>query len=146
MFYICKGSLYTVILTSIMLLFFAGCAGNHAYKPNPVDLYVDAVQLAELNEDNRAVEKLNTAVVLNQRFSPAYSLLGEIYQQMEDYPQSAAYYEKATELNPWSFSDYFHLGRVYQIMEQFAEAVRAYVKAVELKPTHLDANMGAAES
>jgi tetratricopeptide (TPR) repeat protein len=124
-----------------ILLFSAGCAREQ----RAVELYVDAVMLDELNEQDKAVEKLNTAVQVNKRFSLAYSLLGDIYQKAKNYEKSAASYEKATELNPWSFGDYFNLGRDYQIMEKFTLAVKAYAKACELKPGHLDSHINAAK-
>ena len=65
---------------------------------------------------------------------------------MKNYEKNTASYEKATELNPWSFRDYFNLGRVYQLMEKFRRAAKAYVKACELTPDHLDAHTGAATS
>ena len=105
-----------ICLTSLILLFSAGCA----QEQQTVELYVDAIALRELDENEKAVEKLNSAVQLNKRFSLAYSLLGEIYQEIRDYEKSTASYEKATELNPWSFKDYFNLGRVYQVMKKFA--------------------------
>jgi tetratricopeptide (TPR) repeat protein len=132
-----------VCLTGVILLFLAGCARE---QQQAVDLYVDAVMLREFDENEMAVEKLNSAVKLDNRFSFAYSLLGEIYQETEDYEKSAASYEKATELNPWSFKDYFNLGRVYQIMKEFAQAVKAYARACELKPNHLEAHVGVAQS
>jgi tetratricopeptide (TPR) repeat protein len=76
----------------------------------------------------------------------AYSLLGEIYMKIQQYDNSAAALEKATELNPWSFKDFFNLGRVYELMERFAEAVRAYSRAAQLEPQDLQANIGAARS
>jgi tetratricopeptide (TPR) repeat protein len=121
-------------------------SGGCGQEQRSVDLYVDAVMLKELNENEMAVEKLNSAVKLNKRFSLAYSMLGEIYQETEDYEKSAASYEKATELNPWSFKDYFNLGRVYQIRKKFTQAVKAYVKACELKPDYLEAHINAAKS
>ena len=63
------------LLTSAILLFAVGCAPQE----QAIDLYVDAVMLAELDENEKAVEKLNTSVRLNSNFSLAYSLLGEIY-------------------------------------------------------------------
>jgi tetratricopeptide (TPR) repeat protein len=132
-----------VCLTGVILLFSAGCARE---QQQAVDLYVDAVMLREFDENEMAVEKLNSAVKLDNRFSFAYSLLGEIYQETEDYEKSAASYEKATELNPWSFKDYFNLGRVYQVMKEFAQAVKAYARACELKPNHLEAHVGVAQS
>ena len=125
----------------IVLLYLGGCAPSN----REIDLYVDAVMLRQQGENQKAVEKLDAAVQVNERFSLAHSLLGEIYRQMNDYQKSAASYEKATKLNPWSFQDFFGLGRVYQVMKQFAKAVRAYARACELKPDHLEAHVGAAK-
>jgi len=136
-----RGPLWLCI-TILAALLSAGCS----QQQQAVDLYVDAVMFKELNENEMAVEKLNSAVQLNKRFSLAYSLLGEIYQEMKDYEKSAASYESATKLNPWSFKDYFNLGCVYRIMKKFAQAVSAYVKACELKPDHLESHIGAAQS
>ncbi len=124
------------------LLFSGGCGRQQ----QSIDLYVDAVMLKEFDENEIAVEKLNSAVKLNKRFSLAYSLLGEIYEEMEDYEASAASYEKAAELNPWSFKDYFNLGRVYKIMKKLPQSAGAYVKACQIKPGNLDAHINAARS
>ena len=101
------------------LFFFAGCTQSK----QAVNLYVDAVMLQEMDQTDEALEKLNTAVEINPKFSLAYSLLGDIYQGMDQYEQSAGAYEKATELNPWSFHDFFNLGRVRQILKEYALAV-----------------------
>ena len=121
-------------------------SGGCGQEQRSVDLYVDAIMLKELNENEKAVEKLNSAVRLNKDFSLAYSMLGEIYQETEDYEKSIASYEKATELNPWSFKDYFHLGQLYQITKNPQWAVQAYTKACEIKPEDLEANINAAKA
>ncbi len=126
---------------SAVILFCFGCAQEN----QAVKLYVDALSHRELNENKQAVEKLNASVQANQRFSLAYSLLGEIYQQANNYDESAAAYEKAAQLNPWSFSDYFNLGRVYQVMRKFTQAVKAYARACELEPSHLEAHKNTAK-
>jgi len=130
-----------IFITSLALLFFVGCADEQ----RAVELYVDAVMHNELDENEQAIEKLNTAVGLNRRFSPAYSLLGEVYEKLKDYDKSAASYEKAAKLNPWSFRDYFNLGRVYQIMKKFAEAIRAYNYAIGINPGHRDSHINTAK-
>lgn len=132
--------LFYICIAGLILLFCASCT----QKQQAVELYVDAVMLNELDEREKAVEKLNSAVKVNNRFSLAYSLLGEIYQEMENYERSAAAYEKAAGLNPWSFKDCFNLGRVYQITKKFVQAVKAYVRACELKPNHFDAHINTA--
>lgn len=138
----CFATMRVLCVCIVGLLVFGGCG----QEQRSVDLYVDAVMLKELNENERAVEKLNSAVKLNKRFSLAYSMLGEIYQETEDYEKSAASYEKATELNPWSFKDYFNLGRVYQIRKKSEQAAKAYAKACEIKPDYIEAHINAAKS
>jgi tetratricopeptide (TPR) repeat protein len=127
-FLLCK-----VFVLTLILVFSPGCS-RQQQKNRAVGLYVDAVMLRELDQNRRAIEKLNSAVKEDNRFWPAYSLLGDIYKDLMDYPQSATSYEKATELNPLSFKDYFNLGRVYQLMKKSAPAVKAYVRACELPP------------
>lgn len=134
--------LFFLFIAVLSLFAVSGCGPEQ----RAVDLYVDAVMLREIDENKMAVEKLNTVVEMNGKFTLAHSMLGEIYEQMEEYEKSAASYENATKLNPWSFKDYFGLGRVYQIMERFADAVRAYVRACEIKPNHFEAHLNAAKS
>jgi superkiller protein 3 len=130
-----------ITIISLALLFFAGCQS----RQQAVELYVDAVMLKELNENEKAVQKLDKAITIDKHFSLAHSLLGEIYEQMKDYPKAAASYQNATQLNPWSFKDYFSLGRVYQTMKEFTLAVNAYRRAAQLKPDHLEANLNTAK-
>ena len=89
-----------VCLTGMIVLFFSGCSQQQA----AIDLYVDAVMFRELDENQKAIEKLDSSVQLNKRFSLAYSLLGEIYQEIKEYEKSAAAYESAAALNPWSLN------------------------------------------
>src|SRR5512140_339017 len=101
-----------LLFTGSMLvsaLVFSGCSNNQ----KAVNLYVDAVMLNDMAETNQAVAKLNEATAANPKFSIAYSLLGQIYQQMNDYQKSAQSYEKATSINSWSYRDYLNLGKVY---------------------------------
>jgi tetratricopeptide (TPR) repeat protein len=135
----------TAVITCVLFCLFAGCGRRFGKGNSPVDLYVDAVTLQQAGYPNEAIEKLDTAIKKEEDFSQAYSLKGDIYQQMQQYEKSAQAYQKATELNTWSFYDFFNLGKVYQAMKKFAEAVRAYVRACELQPDHLQAHINTAE-
>ncbi len=132
--------------TTFFFLLFAtvflssGCARQEA-----VNLYVDAVMLNELDQQDQAIEKLNTAIQQDSSFTLAYSFLGDIYQNLKDYEKSAVAYEKATELNNWSFKDFFNLGKVYQVMQKFRKAVNAYVRACQLEPQHFQAHLNTAK-
>lgn len=132
------------LLSMICMLLSSGCAGNN--KVRAVELYIDAEVFNELGEKQRAVKKLNAAVEADRNFSLAYSLLGKIYEQLDDYQNSAASYEKATSLNPLSFEDFFNLGRVYQLMKKFVKAIEAYSTASELEPLHLETRINTAQS
>jgi tetratricopeptide (TPR) repeat protein len=140
-----QGIIRSLSIVSVFIctvLFSAGCSNNQ----KAVNLYVDAVMLNDMAETTQAVGKLNEATTANPKFSIAYSLLGQIYQQMNDYPKSSNAYEKATSINKWSYRDYLNLGKVYQAMKKFNFAVKAYVRATEIKPNAAPAHLGAAES
>ena len=72
-------------LASIAASFLPGCAN----RQRAVELYVDAVMLAETNDNEAAIEKLNSAVQAKKDFALAYSLLGQLYQEIRDYEKSA---------------------------------------------------------
>lgn len=119
--------------------------GAEQQREKAVSLYVDAMMLNDLNEHEKAIQKLNTAVDLDPHFALAYSLKGDILQNMKKYEDSADAYEKATEMDPWSFKDFFNLGKVCQAIKQFARAAKAYVAACNLDPEHYAAHIGAAK-
>ncbi|MEN8127959.1 MAG: tetratricopeptide repeat protein [Planctomycetota bacterium] len=114
-------------------------------REQAVSMYVDAMMLNDLNAREQAIRKLNLAIELDPKFSLAYSLKGDILQEMEKYEDSANAYEQATVHDPWSFKDFFNLGKVCQIIEQWARAAKAYVSACKLAPQHYPAHLGAAQ-
>jgi tetratricopeptide (TPR) repeat protein len=135
----------TAALTCVLLSFFVGCGRTIGKGGSPVDLYVDAVTLNQAGYPDQAIEKLDTAIDKQQDFSQAYSLKGDIFQQMQQYEKSAESYQKATELNAWSFHDFYNLGKVYQFMKKLSEAVAAYARACEIRPDHLEAHVNIAK-
>ncbi|MBL7214868.1 MAG: hypothetical protein ISS71_04245 [Phycisphaerae bacterium] len=70
-------------------------------REQAVSLYVDAMMLNDLNEREKAIQKLNMAVNLDPEFALAFSLKGDILQDMENFEESADAYERATVLDPW---------------------------------------------
>ncbi|MCK5428796.1 MAG: hypothetical protein KAI94_04955, partial [Anaerolineales bacterium] len=61
-----------------------------ASQREAVSLYVDAMMLKELNEQDKALVKLDAALALDPKFALGYSLKGDIYQMGADYEKSAA--------------------------------------------------------
>jgi len=134
-----------MILSVILLSGIVGCRGRLDTSSSPVDLYVNAITLHQMERNEEAIEKLDAAIEKKEDFSLAHSLKGDIYQQMQQYRQSAAAYEEAAKLNSWSFHDFFNLGRVYQAMMKFTAAVSAYARACELEPNNLQAHINTAD-
>ncbi len=77
------GLIICICLTGVILLFSAGCEEQQQAKA--IDFYIDGVMLKELGENKMAIERLNSAVKLNEHLPSAYSLLGDIYQETKDY-------------------------------------------------------------
>lgn len=140
-----KKTVTNIAILSITLIFiFSGCGGL-GKGGEPIEFYVNAITMQEMGRQQDAIDNLNIAIEKQEDFSLAYSLKGDIYQQMGDYEKSTTAYEKAAELNPWSFHDFFNLGKVYQMMKDFVKAAGAYAKACELEPNHLDAHLNTAK-
>jgi len=129
-------------LLGLILLLLSGCR----QQQDAISLYVDAVSLREAGHNAAAVDKLNAAVESDTGFALAYSLLCEIYQEMNDYTRSAAACSNAVAINPWSFEDQFNLGWSFLMINRPELASRAFSKACELNPGHLAANINAAMS
>ena len=133
--------IFLILFLSLFLLVFSGCQKQQTAR----DFYIDAVMLNELNQKDNATEKLNAAVKINPKYSIAYSMLGDIYLEKKEYEKSAAAYETATKLFPWSFDDFFNLGKNYQVMGLFDKAIPAYTRACQLGNSSLQANYNNAQ-
>lgn len=118
-----------------------GCAERR----QPVDLYLDAVMLRELGEDESAVRKLQAAVAQDPDFVLAHSELGKAYLALNDFKGATEAFRRATALDPWSFQDHMDLATAYRELGRFREAARVFVRAGELNTESLEAQLGAAE-
>ncbi len=123
--------------------FLGGCAQP---QERAAELYTEAIVLRETDGRQQAIEKLKEAVEVNDEFSLAHSMLGDLYMEAGEYEQSELAYERATELNYYSFHDFFNLGTVRQVLTKFAEAAKAFVRAAQIEPTNAQAHFQAAKS
>lgn len=131
---------YGFVLT-LICSFLTGCGESQ----QAAELYAEAIVLKETQQSDQAIEKLKQAIEVNSEFSLAHSMLGDLYMESGDYEKSETAYEKATELNNFSFHDYFNLGKVRQILMKFAQAAKAYVRACEIEPDNFQAHINAAK-
>ena len=129
-----------LVLVLACLLFLAGC--NEAERA--AQLYTEATILNDTQEKEQAIEKLKQAIELSSEFTLAHSLMGDIYLEVGDYDKSEQAYDKATQLNDFSFHDFFNLGKVRQVLKKFELAAKAYVRACEIDPNNAPAHLNAA--
>ena len=111
-----------------------------------VNLYLDAVALRELGQDQLAVEKLNEVVKADPDFVLAYAELGKACRKLGEHEKALAAFRQAAKLDPWSFEYHLNLARTYEKLDKHPQAADAYARAVELDPNSFEALAGAAGS
>jgi len=109
-----------------------------------VEVYLDAVMLRELGQNDLAIEKLKQVVETDPNFAFAYSEMGAVYRAVGDLDNAGMAFQRAAELDSWSFSDHMDLAGVRREQGRYAEAAAAYARAAELAPEDLAAQVGAA--
>ncbi|MBN1508791.1 MAG: tetratricopeptide repeat protein [Sedimentisphaerales bacterium] len=141
-----SGPKTSAILVSLSFPFAAlGLIAGCAPKQPPGDVYLDAVMLRELGQDELAVAKLNAVVAADPDFALAYSELGKAHQKLGNREKALAAFRKAAALNPWSFENHMNLAAACKRLDHYPEAADAYARAADLDPKSLDARIGAAE-
>jgi len=117
-----------------------GCARLWFPEQRAVEHYVSAMSYHVDQQDFLAIDELQAAVQLDQDFSLAYSLMGDLYRQNGHLEQAVDAYENACRIDPWDFDDHFHLGQTFQGLERFAAAIKPLLRACFLQDDHIEAN------
>ncbi len=118
----------------------SGCAE----RQQAVDLYLDAVMLRELGQDEAAVRQLKAAVAQDPDFALAQSELGRAYLALNELELAAEAFRQAVRLDPWSFQDHMDLATAYERLGRFREAAQVFARAGELDSESLEAQLAAA--
>jgi len=109
-----------------------------------MDLYLDAVALRELGQEDLAVKKLDAVVAADPDFALAYAELGKACQAQGNHEKALAAFREVVRLDTWSFEGHVNLARTYEKLGKHAEAADVYARAVELNAEDFQAIMGAA--
>jgi tetratricopeptide (TPR) repeat protein len=133
-----------VMWSAVLLAGFCSLPGCSPRQP-VVDLYVDAVALRELGQQELAVKKLNEVVAADPDFALAYSELGKAYEAIGDHEKALAAFRRAASLDSWSFQDHLSLAQTCERLGRYPEAAAAYARAAELDPKSFQAILGAAK-
>lgn len=87
---------------------------------------------AKLNEPLFAIRDLHIALQIDAHYAEAYRYLGDIYYQLEVYPESAHFYTQAIQNKPSNPDYYVCRGDVYYKQSQLDSALTDYSRALEL--------------
>ena len=128
------------VLLMTGLIYVSGCAQLWFPEQRAVERYVSAMSFHVEQQDFLALAELQAAVELDQDFSLAYSLMGDLYRQNGNLEQAVDAYENACRIDPWDFDDHLHLGLSYQELERFGEALKPLLRACFLQDDHTQAN------
>ncbi|MBQ9639445.1 MAG: tetratricopeptide repeat protein [Bacteroidales bacterium] len=69
---------------------------------------------------------------LDSLYTPAYNMLGTIYNKKGDYDKAVAYHQKACRIAPSDAESYKCLGKTHTDRGDYVKALRSYQKAVQI--------------
>ncbi len=74
-----------------------------------------------------------------------YTILGNVYNELERYPEAIEAHLNALHINPEYFKALTNLGIVYRLTAQYAKAEECYLRALKINPDYaeLHASLGA---
>jgi tetratricopeptide (TPR) repeat protein/class 3 adenylate cyclase len=86
---------------------------------------------------DRSLEAVHKAENLNDDLPEVHLIHGDVYQQVGQYKEAIAEYEKAKKLSPSSDVPWSRLGQTYEKAGQPDDAIDAYMKATQQNPYSL---------
>ncbi len=92
----------------------------------------------DLKQFKNAHTEFKKAIDLVPEFLPGYINLGATSYNMENYQESANYFQKALEINNRSYQALYGSAIAYQTMGQSEEALKAYLQCHEINPANAD--------
>lgn len=116
-----------------------------------ITLYRRAVEYYRLNMYANALDDVETAI----KYTPAkdadllmheYSLMSDIYIQLEDNSKALEAVNKALTINPKSYSDLYRKGNIYLAMKDADNAYSTFQSMIRLKSRSQEAFFGMAKA
>jgi len=93
-----------------------------------------ALALKNAGRTSEAIGQLQTLLKLRSTYTPAISLLGDIYLSQRKWGDAAKAFEQYTKVAPDEFNGWFNLGVAYDHAASFDNALAAYAKAETINP------------
>lgn len=102
----------------------------------------------KINEQNikSITDYLQRSIELNERYKPAYSLLGNIYEQLNQYEHARTWYRKALFSDIENAEEFYgFIANTYFKEFRFDDAIKYYKKAIEKNKNYISAYCSIAE-
>ena len=104
-------------------------------SPNTAKLHNEwGLVYAMLGDDEKALDKFETSLSLDQQYDETYLFLGNYYLNQQRYEEAADAYRQAIEINPNRVQAHSALGYVYSKMGRLEDAIEENLAVLELSP------------
>lgn len=130
--------LYLILLLPILLS--TGC-GSSTERRAAQTQYEQALAVSKVGKTDQAIAALERATRTDPSYSPAQSMLADLYKDKGDYARAGERYETLTKLEPKVAKHYSDLGLMQQLLGKLDQAVSSYLASLKLKPQDADTNM-----
>lgn len=126
----------------IAALFFGATTFGYAQETAPTaDPVATATEQVQTTQQNPAIEALKKQIEANPNDTEAIVKLATAYQDVKDWPNALATWNKMSSLLPDWAPSYYSQAYVYQSMKDDAKAQMAYEKYIAaVKPEEVEAN------
>ncbi|MBP6385953.1 MAG: tetratricopeptide repeat protein [Pseudarcicella sp.] len=94
--------------------------------------------LNKLNRSKEALVTASKAEALGVETPDFYTLLGDLYQQLNNFQKSKLYLYKALQISPNNGETYFFQAKISAKQHDTLESLRLYTRAINLKPSFVD--------
>ena len=87
----------------------------------------------KLGQNSEALSSLNTAISVRPLYATAYRQIGDVYQNMKNYPEAIAAYKKCVEIDKSNEAAYYNLGYISNATGEYTNALYWLHKALSLQ-------------
>ena len=89
--------------------------------------------IATLKKDyDKAIEYLNKAIQIDEKYAYPYNALGNAYLNLKKYDEAIVWYNKAIQIDEKFSYPYNNLGNVYRNLKEYDKAIVWYNKAIQI--------------